>query len=156
MTGAELQALLDRAGLSQVGAAKKLKINDRSMRRYVATEGAIPRTVEFAARWLNHTRSKDYAPTDLVDALAAIATVLEAPRDRLGRLDLAWGNSESTKACEAAQHLQNLSIVYGATGNADTLEMCAKVARAIIARTEIANSTNKINAISAKRKPRQS
>jgi transcriptional regulator with XRE-family HTH domain len=51
MTPAQLQKLLDSAGLSQRGAAKAIEINERTMRKYVAGESAIPRTVEYALRW---------------------------------------------------------------------------------------------------------
>lgn len=50
MTAAQLQKLLDRAGLSQRGAAKALGINERTMRKYVAGDAPIPRTVEIALR----------------------------------------------------------------------------------------------------------
>jgi hypothetical protein len=52
MTGGQLQKLLDLAGLSQRGAAKEIGINERTMRKYVAGESEIPRTVEFALRWV--------------------------------------------------------------------------------------------------------
>lgn len=48
MTGGQLQRLLDRAGLSQRGAAKTLGINERTMRKYVAGDQAIPKVVELA------------------------------------------------------------------------------------------------------------
>jgi plasmid maintenance system antidote protein VapI len=52
MTALQLQRLLDRAGISQRGAAKALDINERTMRKYVAGDAAIPRTVELAAKYL--------------------------------------------------------------------------------------------------------
>lgn len=52
MTGTQLQRLLDRAGLSQRGAAKALGINERTMRKYVAGDAEIPRVVELAVRCL--------------------------------------------------------------------------------------------------------
>ena len=52
MTALQLQRLLDRADMSQRGAAKALDINERSMRRYVAGDQPIPRTVELAAKYL--------------------------------------------------------------------------------------------------------
>jgi plasmid maintenance system antidote protein VapI len=52
MTAGQLQKLLDRAGISQRGAAKALDINERTMRKYVAGDAAIPRTVELAAKYL--------------------------------------------------------------------------------------------------------
>jgi plasmid maintenance system antidote protein VapI len=54
MTAAQLQKLLDRAGLSQVGAAKAIEISDRQMRRYCRGAADIPRTVEYAVLWLVH------------------------------------------------------------------------------------------------------
>lgn len=53
MTATQLRALLDKAGLSQRGAAKQLGIDERTMRRYCAGE-TMPRTVEYALRWLAH------------------------------------------------------------------------------------------------------
>jgi len=52
MSGAQLQALLDRAGRSQRGTAKQLDISERQMRRYVAGEALIPKVVEFALLYL--------------------------------------------------------------------------------------------------------
>jgi len=52
MTALQLQRLLDRAGLSQRGAAKALEINERTMRKYVAGDAPIPKTVELALLYL--------------------------------------------------------------------------------------------------------
>jgi hypothetical protein len=46
MTALQLQRLLDRAELSQRGAAKALDINERTMRKYAAGDSKIPKTVE--------------------------------------------------------------------------------------------------------------
>jgi transcriptional regulator with XRE-family HTH domain len=48
VTAAQLQKLLDRAGLSQRGAAKALGIDERTMRRYVAGDAEVPKVVELA------------------------------------------------------------------------------------------------------------
>jgi plasmid maintenance system antidote protein VapI len=52
LTGAQLQKLLDRAGMSQRGAARAMGIDERTMRRYVAGDAEIPRVVELAMRCL--------------------------------------------------------------------------------------------------------
>lgn len=52
MTAAQLKRALRDAGLSQRGAAKAIDINERHMRRYIAGEAEIPRTVEYALRWV--------------------------------------------------------------------------------------------------------
>jgi plasmid maintenance system antidote protein VapI len=52
LTGKQLQAFLDRAGLSQRGAAKAIGIGERTMRRYVAGEAVVPLVVELALRWV--------------------------------------------------------------------------------------------------------
>lgn len=52
MTGAQLQKLLDSAGMSQRGAAKEIEINERTMRKYVSGESPIPKTVEYAVLWI--------------------------------------------------------------------------------------------------------
>lgn len=57
MTGTQLQKLLDRAGLSQRGAAKALGINERTMRKYVAGDAEIPRVVELAVICLSQHKS---------------------------------------------------------------------------------------------------
>lgn len=48
MTGGQLQRLLDKAGKSQRGMAKELRISERQMRRYCAGEAKVPRVVELA------------------------------------------------------------------------------------------------------------
>jgi plasmid maintenance system antidote protein VapI len=53
MTAVQLQRLLDRAKLSQRGAAKALEINERTMRKYCAGDSPIPRTVELALLYLD-------------------------------------------------------------------------------------------------------
>lgn len=52
MTALQLQRLLDRAGLSQRGAAKALEINERTMRKYVSGDSPVPKTVELALLYL--------------------------------------------------------------------------------------------------------
>lgn len=52
MTGAQLQKLIDSAGLSQRGAAKEIGINERTMRKYVSGESPIPKAVEYAVLWI--------------------------------------------------------------------------------------------------------
>jgi hypothetical protein len=47
MTPKQLQAALDKLGLSQVKGAKALGINERTMRRYIAGELPIPRIVVY-------------------------------------------------------------------------------------------------------------
>lgn len=57
MTAAQLAKLLDRAGQSQRGAAKAIDINERTMRKYIAGVSPVPRTVEYALRWVVHCSS---------------------------------------------------------------------------------------------------
>jgi DNA transposition AAA+ family ATPase len=52
MTPKQLQKFLDDAGLSQRGAAREIGIGERTMRRYIAGDLPVPRTVEFALRWV--------------------------------------------------------------------------------------------------------
>lgn len=59
MTALQLKRALQRAGLSQRGAAKALDINERTMRRYVSGEQPVPRVVEYALNWLIHLSSGD-------------------------------------------------------------------------------------------------
>lgn len=61
MTGGQLQKLLDRAGLSQRGAAKDIGISERQMRRYISGEAkVIPRVVEYALLWLVHQKEQEH------------------------------------------------------------------------------------------------
>jgi plasmid maintenance system antidote protein VapI len=59
MTALQLQRLLDRAGLSQRGAAKALEINERTMRKYVSGDYPIPKTVELALLYLASQSQRD-------------------------------------------------------------------------------------------------
>ena len=68
------------------------------------------------------------AHDELVAALEVIAGVLECPRDRLGRLDIAATQGEAREA------LRLLAVKYGATGGKDYMDQCAKVARAVLAK----------------------
>lgn len=52
MTAAQLKRALQKAGLSQRGAAKQLEINERTMRRYISGEQPVPKVVEYAVLWL--------------------------------------------------------------------------------------------------------
>lgn len=58
MTGNQLKRALQKAGLSQRGAAKALDINERTMRRYISGEQPIPRVAEYAISWLIHIEEK--------------------------------------------------------------------------------------------------
>ena len=58
MTPAQLQRLLDSAELSQRRAAKEIGINERTMRKYIAGESKIPKTVELALCWIAHLEKK--------------------------------------------------------------------------------------------------
>jgi DNA-binding transcriptional regulator YiaG len=53
MTAAQLRAILDRLGLSQVGAARFLDVDDRTVRRWIAGDIAVPRPVEMLLRLLD-------------------------------------------------------------------------------------------------------
>jgi hypothetical protein len=50
MTATQLQRMLDKAGLSQVGAARALGTSDRNMRRYASGELPIPLVFEMALK----------------------------------------------------------------------------------------------------------
>ena len=52
MTASQLQKLIDKAGLSQRGAAKAIGVNERHMRRLIAGEVAISLTIELALRYV--------------------------------------------------------------------------------------------------------
>ena len=48
MNSRQLEALLDQIGLSQRAAARALNINERTMRKYIAGDAEVPRTVELS------------------------------------------------------------------------------------------------------------
>jgi predicted transcriptional regulator len=52
MTPRELKRSLARAGLSQAKAARLIGLTVRSMSRYIAGDVPIPRTVEYALRYV--------------------------------------------------------------------------------------------------------
>lgn len=56
MTPNQLRKLLNSAGLSQSEAARQIDITDRNMRRYIAGDLPIPRTVEFALLYVIEKR----------------------------------------------------------------------------------------------------
>lgn len=58
MTAGQLQKTLDRAGMSQRGAAKELGISERQMRRYCAGDAKVPRLVELALLYLSERANK--------------------------------------------------------------------------------------------------
>lgn len=58
MTPAQLQRLLDKAGLSQRGAAKAIGIGERHMRRLIAGEATISLTQELALRYVCEHKDK--------------------------------------------------------------------------------------------------
>jgi plasmid maintenance system antidote protein VapI len=53
VTALQLHRLLDRIGMSQRAAAKALEINERTMRKYIAGDAPIPKTVELAMLYLS-------------------------------------------------------------------------------------------------------
>lgn len=60
-----LRALLEKAGLSQREAARRIGVSERMMRYYVADEGAdhrpAPYVVQFALEALSHTAASHKA-----------------------------------------------------------------------------------------------
>ena len=70
---------------------------------------------------------------NLIFAMRAVAKVLEAPRDRLGRLDVAVASEEIR---EARETVRGLAVHYGVTGGKDIMEQCAKVLQASISSVE--------------------
>lgn len=58
MTTSQLQRLLDKAGLSQRGAAKAIGIGERHMRRLIAGEAKVSLTIELALRYVCEHKDK--------------------------------------------------------------------------------------------------
>lgn len=69
---------------------------------------------------------------DLRAVLWTIACLLEAKRDRLGRLDFSHMDSEAS--AQAREVLRAFALKYKVGGCADVLEQAAKVARAVLER----------------------
>ena len=51
VTGKQLKAAIDKAGISQVAAAEAIGVADRSMRRWIAAKN-VPRVVELAVLYV--------------------------------------------------------------------------------------------------------
>ena len=75
MNGKQLRRFLDDSGMTQVGAARLLGLNDRTMRRYVKSREAIPRIVEYALRWLASRQPLGQVRIVVAGARAAIQEV---------------------------------------------------------------------------------
>lgn len=71
------------------------------------------------------------ASSRFAEALATIAGALEAPRDRLGRLDHA---ALPDGGFAARERLRRLAVHYNTPGAVDIVEQCAQVARAALRR----------------------
>lgn len=71
---------------------------------------------------------KKKSPPGLIEAVCAVAAMLEVPRDRLGRLDPA----ATSAGIDARGKLRELAIRLKVGGSRDSLEQCAKVLRAAV------------------------
>jgi len=71
-------------------------------------------------------RSLKFKKAHLEEALKVIAGVLECPRDRLGRLDIAATQGKEREALRALAVRLNIDRAH------DYMEQCAKVARAVL------------------------
>jgi hypothetical protein len=68
--------------------------------------------------------------SELRAVLTTVATILEAKRDRLGRLDFAHTDSEAPR--QAREVLRLYAVKYDVGGCADVMEQCAKVIREVL------------------------
>lgn len=68
MNSKQLQDLLGRIGISQRAAARELNINERTMRKYVAGDAEIPKTVELALMRLRIGKEQADLLAELVEA----------------------------------------------------------------------------------------
>ena len=65
MTRGQLRKLLERAGLSQMKAARLVGITGRSMQRYIAGDVEIPLAIEYALRYvIEHGAEGDDLPEE--------------------------------------------------------------------------------------------
>lgn len=76
-------------------------------------------------RKVNGLKVRDHAP-ELVEAMRAVAALLEGPRDRLGRLDISAG--------PIRERVRDLHKAYKCEGAKDYIDQCAKVLRAALAK----------------------
>ena len=56
MTPADFLAAIARLGLTQSGAARELRVDPRTVRRWVAGDAPIPYAVNLALKWLAHAK----------------------------------------------------------------------------------------------------
>jgi hypothetical protein len=68
---------------------------------------------------------------ELLEAAQAVADYLAGPKDRFGRVDAAA--DEATR--DARERVRQLAIQYSVTGARTTLDQCATVLQAAIAKT---------------------
>ena len=101
-------------------------------RRIILRGGYVFEVEHQHAEHLDVLDHRANAYPELVAALGTIASVLESPRDRLGRLDIAATQGDQREA------LRLLAVKYSATGSHDYMGQCAKVARALLAKLEAA------------------
>lgn len=103
--------------------------------------GRVPADKALAAKKTNDTRKLRYKdslvrrPTiathgDIRALLFTITTLLEAKRDRLGRLDFAT----SSDMRSAREVIRLFAVKFDVGGCADVLEQAAKVARVMLAK----------------------
>jgi DNA-binding transcriptional regulator YiaG len=59
MNGAQMQAALDRVGFSQVGFAKTVGYNDRTVRLWIADKYPVPRIVAMLLNLMIKTKSRE-------------------------------------------------------------------------------------------------
>lgn len=68
----------------------------------------------------------------LVQVVEAVATLLSAPRDRLGRLEPA----QAPHSAEARETVRMMAVDYGVAPAKDYMAQCAQVLRAAVAEHE--------------------
>jgi DNA-binding transcriptional regulator YiaG len=57
MTGAQMQTALDKIGFNQVGFAKTIAVNDRTVRLWIAGKWPVPRVVAMLLNLMIKTQS---------------------------------------------------------------------------------------------------
>jgi transcriptional regulator with XRE-family HTH domain len=72
MNADQLERILERIGISQRSAARRLGINERTMRKYIAGDAAIPRTVSLALERLRIDREHEALLAELRGAREAV------------------------------------------------------------------------------------
>lgn len=118
---------------------RKLRYRDSQVldkHEHVPTPGNAEVCARRGCGWLSgnpiHKPKRAHTNGDVRAVLTTIAFMLEAKRDRLGRLD--FSHQDSATAAHYREIMRTFAIKYDVGGCIDSLEQAAKVAREVLHR----------------------